>query len=343
MLNWLNHSAEDLKLIFEQTAHKKGISSPLIIEKDFWVCVLLNYLFSLQPRPRLIFKGGTSLSKAYNLIERFSEDIDVGVHWQDLGFSNDRDPKQAISKKTREALLNELSQEINRYVESTLLTQLESQLRSNLPLQDWQLTYEYDNGPVIWFAYPKTLQLSLYPDFTYLRSAVKIEIGARSAHEPAVSKRIIPYCSEEFPHLFEQYPMTVQVLSEARTFWEKVTIAHAEYHRPNHKQNPERLSRHYYDLYKMVQTGHHSTTHIAGALLKDVVRHKQEFYRCGWAKYEEAIPGSLRIVPHERLKQHLAKDYHEMREMIFGEVPRFEDIMSCLHDVELKINRDKGS
>ena len=63
MLNWLNHSAEDLKTIFEQTAHKKGIASPVIVEKDFWVCVLLNALFSLQPRPRLIFKGGTSLSK----------------------------------------------------------------------------------------------------------------------------------------------------------------------------------------------------------------------------------------------------------------------------------------
>ncbi len=338
MLNWLNHSREDLRLIFEQTAHKKGIASPAIIEKDFWVCVVLHTLFSLEPRPRLIFKGGTSLSKAYNLIERFSEDIDLGIHWQDLGFVEGRDPKVVESKNAREKLLKELADEINRYVKSSLLSKLELRLHMELPYQDWRLVYDFDNGPILQFVYPQVLQSSLYPKFTYLRPVVKIEIGARSAHEPFTEKLIIPYCTEAFPHLFDDAPILVQVLLERRTFWEKVTIAHAEYHRPEHKATPERLARHYYDIYKILQSPQCASVHSDLDLLNDVVRHKQEFYRCGWAQYEKACPGSLRIVPHNRLRKLLAKDYREMREMIFGPVPEFEDMMQHLKDTEREIN-----
>ena len=333
-------SGDERRRYFVQTAERMGLGLQ-IIEKDFWVCWALRELFALPDiGSMLIFKGGTSLSKAYRLIERFSEDVDVSMDRAGLGFGDEAsDPEAVISGKERRRRIDRLKEacrhKIDNELRPTMIKTIETALGD---AQDWSLTVDEDDPDrqTLLYSYPSSL-----PEATgaYIRPAVKIEMGARSDHWPSDQVRIAPYVTEQFPEAFETTDFIVKVLAAERTFWEKATLLHAEYHRPLDKEIPLRLSRHYYDTSRLILSGTGEKAAGRSGLLQRVVEHKKVFFPSGWAYYDEAIRGNLRLTPHPGRNQQLEEDYDKMREMFFSEQPAFAEVLRILEEWETHFNQ----
>ncbi|MGC9452862.1 MAG: nucleotidyl transferase AbiEii/AbiGii toxin family protein [Oceanipulchritudo sp.] len=326
----------DREPYIRETAARMNISE-VIIEKDFWVCWVLEKLFSLKDlRGHLIFKGGTSLSKCYGVIQRFSEDIDVSISREYLGFGGDNDPARQSSGKRKKAKVEELGAACTAWVSGALRDQLGG-LFAILNDQEWELTVDPDDKDLqtLQFAYPSAIVDSL----PYIRKAVKIELGARSDHWPADEKQIIPYIAQHFPQAITASSVPIHVLDIRRTFWEKVTLLHAEYHREPDMPMPPRLSRHLYDLWAIAHSTFLEDAIDDHTLLADVVAHKQVFFKSGRAHYECAKPGTLKICPPEKRHKELERDYAAMRQMIFSDPPTFKELMDTMGALEKRINK----
>ena len=308
-----------------------------IIEKDFWVCWSIHRLFDvLSFRPQLIFKGGTSLSKVFKVIDRFSEDVDLSLSRRDLGFADDRDPEQAgISKSEGKRRLDALVEECRRTVKEKLLPELRRDFATVLGSSGWSVELDDADPQTIIFAYP---QSDITGALKYVRPAIRLEMGARSDDWPAVDAEITPYAAESFPKMFTHATCRVRTLSAERTFWEKATLLHAECHRPTAKNSADRHSRHYYDLYCLSRHDLGRQALKRDDLLERVVKHKSFFFASAWANYESAKPGTLRLVPNAERLTALGKDYDDMQAMMFGESPKWADIVRALKQLEDRIN-----
>ena len=204
----------------------------------------------------------------------------------------------------------------------------------------WRLELDPNDPQTVLFTYPNAINPSGagVPAASYVAPIVRLEMGARSDPYPTGTHDIISYAAEEYPDQFEIPTCAVQVLEAQRTFWEKATILHAEYHRPESTWTMGRLSRHYYDLAQLA-TSEIAERAIADIeLLKRVATHKKVFFRSGWAKYDEARPGSLRLVPPQSKQISLRRNYNSMEQMFFGERPSFEHIIATLQELEDRIN-----
>jgi hypothetical protein len=290
----------------------------------------------------LIFKGGTSLSKVYGLIERFSEDIDVSLARVSLGFGGEADPEAGGSAKEQGRRLERLRQACQEKIVGNLKPAFEKDIATKFGQESgWSVTVDEadPDRQTLLYAYPSSWQ-----DRTagYVRAAVKIEMGARSDHWPSRQAEISSYVAQQFPSAFRAPAFTVKVLAAERTFWEKATLLHAEYHRPANKTMPLRLSRHYYDLSRLIQSGLGDKAAEDLELLRRVVEHKQVFFRSAWAHYDSAHPGGLRLSPvPERLKE-LESDYEKMQEMFFGDRPAFAQILQVIGEWENDFNQPTG-
>ncbi|MDD2773703.1 MAG: nucleotidyl transferase AbiEii/AbiGii toxin family protein [Elusimicrobiales bacterium] len=319
-----------------EVKHTPRIIAP-IIEKDFWACWTLHRLFDvMQFRPHLIFKGGTSLSKVYKAIERFSEDVDLSLSRRDLGFAEARDPEQSgISAKERRRRLEDLTVQCRNTIRDQMLPALRHDFTSVLGKSGWTVELDVADPQTVIFVYP---QSAAAPANRYIRPAIRLEMGARSDDWPSVDAEIMPYAAESFPDMFKLPICTVRTLDAERTFWEKATLLHAEYHRPSDKPSKERLSRHYYDLCCLARKGFAAKALGNSNLLKRVVQHKSLFFAQTWAGYDSAKPGTFRLVPPESRIRYLRKDYDAMKPMLFGETPSWDAIIQALQQLENQIN-----
>lgn len=326
--------------LFRESAARKGIAASIVLEKDFWVCWTLKHLIAPPAEgPSMIFKGGTSLSKVFRAIERFSEDIDLSLDRHDLGFVGGRDPQNAPSKKAASRLLEELQIECGRYLKETLVPVLKEVFSQAIDEPErWNIAVDENDPQTVNFSYPPSLARGDYDGFSYVRPVVRLEFGARSDHWPAGSHAIVPYAAEEFPAAFIEPSCQVLTLEAERTFWEKATILHAEYHRPEARYSAERRSRHYYDLAMLSRSPIRESALRQLDLLEAVRQHKMCFFWAAWAKYDEARPGSLRLVPQGPLEKILRADYAKMEEMIFHKAPAFDDVIDELSRLERSIN-----
>jgi hypothetical protein len=335
--------ARDRADLFGAVAAKRGLSTA-IIEKDFWVCWTLKRLFGLPTPPaELIFKGGTSLSKVFKAIERFSEDVDLSFNRAGLGFEGDKDPLNAASRKKKQEGVKELAGACREAIRERFLPQLREAIATALGTPEgevWQIDFDPDDPDqqTLAFRYPSNAGGAASGRIDYVRPVVRLEIGARSDHWPAEDATVAPYAAEDFPHLFKVATCRVRVLSAERTFWEKATILHMWYHAPAEKTFRDRQSRHYYDIVRLHENGVGDAAIAEIDLLAKVADHKSVFFASGWAKYEEARPGTLRLVPPPARVSELEKDYEKMREMIFGEPPGFDHILRTLKGIEDRIN-----
>ena len=309
------------------------------VEKDFWVCWTLRELFSLPGiGDHLTFKGGTSLSKAWKLIERFSEDIDIIVDKEVLGFGGDSAPDQAPSNKQRKARLEGLMEACRQWVQGTLQPALTSRISETLGETGWQLEVDPDipDGQCLLFHYPTAFPASAAG---YVRPVVKIELGARSDDWPAEEKPILPYVTEHFPAFDPAPAFHVRVLAAERTFWEKACLLHEETFRPPGKPRKFRMARHYYDLWCLLSAGIGEKALAQTALFERVAEHRELFFRFSWVDYTSHKPGSFRLVPPP---EHLAdwkSDYAAMLgPMFFGETPTFGEILDLAAGFEKTFN-----
>ena len=173
---------------------------------------------------------------------------------------------------------------------------------------------------------------------TYLRPEVRLEIGPLAAWLPHEQRSITCYAAQAFPQVFERREFSVRVIRAERTFWEKATILRHEAHRPEGNPQASRYSRHYYDLARMAQSPVKDSALADTGLLADVVAFKQRFYPRNWARYDLAVPGSLRLIPQGAVLAALEADYRAMAGMIFGRIPAFAGIVAQLHELENEIN-----
>jgi len=323
--------------IFVEVAARMGVE-PIIIEKDFWVCWTLKRVFGLSGfKAGLIFKGGTSLSKAYGAIHRFSEDIDLSIDRHDLGFVGRRDPaSEEISGQKRNQLLNDLTDASSALVQRGLRNEIIAAMQTALPDIGIDLTVSEDDGQTLLFNYPASLPP--VAGGAYLQDKVKLEFGARSDHLPAEPRTLTPYAATYFPDQLPDAVVSVKVLGAERTFWEKATILHMLYHRPKDKGFAKNMSRHYYDLAELAKLDVRKAALGNLDLLSDVALHKSRFYPAAWAKYSEASPPTLRLSPTPELERKLRADYRNMQEMIFGASPDFGEILTVIAKLETDIN-----
>lgn len=322
---------KDKRALFHNTAAKTGLTDA-IIEKDFWVCFMLDYLFHrCTLKDRIAFKGGTSLSKAYGLIERFSEDIDLILDWRILGYEKD-EPWADRSNTKQDAFNKTAASKTEAFLKNEFLPTLVSDLRNELG-EEVNCYIEEDDPQTVVFAYNRSFE-----DFSIL-PVIRLEIGVLAAWTPATKKLITPYVAEQYGRLFKQPSTEILTVLPKRTFWEKVTILHREAYRPQSSTVPARYSRHYYDLYCMANSFVKDEALNDTELLEKVVRFKEKFYRCSWAKYSEAKPGTMKLIPSEKSIKALRSDYEHMKNMIFGERPSFDEIIKTTESLENEINR----
>ena len=317
--------------LFRNTADKMGLNDA-IIEKDFWVCFTLDHLFHHSSWKKVLaFKGGTSLSKAFNLIQRFSEDIDLILDWRVLGFSLN-EPWEKRSNTKQDAF----NKAANARAEAFLAKEFCPSIKSGLSLvlgQEANVYIDKEEGQTVIFAYP-----TLFSGSAALR-AIRLEIGALAAWTPARMAEVTSFSAQQYPALFRQKSTAVLTVAPERTFWEKATILHHEAHRPLNLKMPMRYSRHYYDLFRLAETSVKESALANLDLLKRVVDFKTKFYPRSWANYSEAVPSTLRLLPPEFRVPTLAKDYESMKDMLFGAVPTFDTILTALGLLERRINQ----
>ena len=329
--------AAERAIFFRETAARSQFGSATIIEKDFWVCWVLQRIFSSQTLPGPLFKGGTSLSKVYKVIERFSEDVDIVLDRHALGFTGDQDPSNIAGTNKRNRKLDELAGKCSETVQATVRDELQSSFRSILRDADWKLSEDPADADrqSLLFAYPLGLEPNLYGLGAYIRPVVRLEFGCRGDVWPSEQRSIQPYIADVLPGLLEQPAAEVHVLRPERTFWEKATLLHAVFHSG---KMARRLSRHHYDLSRLYRHDYGQAALKDIGLLASVVEHKKIFFREAAARYDLARPGSLRVCPPDTHLAQLRSDYRDMREMFFGEAPPFDQVIADLKDLEDRLN-----
>lgn len=326
---WLKLTDANKRNIFAETAQQKAlpISS---IEKDWWVVHTLFALFSTEYADKLVFKGGTSLSKAWNLIERFSEDIDLALDREFLGFAGD------LTKKE----IHKLRYVSYDFVSTKFVTVLDLSFKEmgleNVIIKPQQVV-NHDQDPLILeIYYPKLTRQDMY-----LHPDILLEIGSRSLKEPYSERNVNTFVSEVFAEMpLVGTPIIVQAVNPERTFLEKVFLLHEEYQRPPEKMRIERLSRHLYDIEKLSQTPCFQAALADEELYDTIVAHRRKFSPLGGVDYTKHAPRHIRIIPPENLLSLWEADYEKMKSsMIYGKKISFNELMMRITEVQETFNK----
>lgn len=319
------------------------------IEKDFWVCWTLDALFNeLEPGgPRLLFKGGTSLSKGYGLIERFSEDIDITVFREDIGQPATVEELETLSGKKRNARLEAIKAACQTYIQGPMLERLSALQQQALQTAN----IKADRGRVEPDpADPDGQSLLLwYPSATaegneYIRRAIKIESGAKSALDPHAPVIVKPYVADDLPNL-DLAVGNVTTVDPNRTFWDKIVILHGLRRwwdrRGELKGGGQRVSRHYYDVFRLLasETGREASRDMEMA--QDCVRHARMFFNRPDLDLASAVPGSFALTPHDEMLADLRRDYEAMSGMVFGPIPTVDEVVDAIARLEQSLNQER--
>ncbi len=327
MNQWLTIPEQTRRNAYIQIAEKTGMNA-FAVEKDWWVVQTLRIVFEMDVAQHLVFKGGTSLSKAWNLIQRFSEDIDLAIDREFFGFKgglsrNQRSNlRKAASKFMEEVFFNELKQ---RFAEKEV-----SGLRFDLiPAKGSD-----DDPRTIDIYYPHVIAASAYQ-----QPKVQIEIGSRSLREPFTARSFTSLVDEEYAGRdFIQLPICVPYVNPERTFLEKLCLLHEEFHKPFENIRVDRLSRHLYDIYQLSKTAFADKALNDKALYESIVEHRYQFTKVGEVDYNSLNPKTIDFIPIPDVIEVWRADYQTMLELMIYETkpPSFDALIS-----ELVILRNK--
>lgn len=335
-LGFLELPDDERRLYIEQAAVRRSVS-PVMLEKDFWVCWLLGILFESPFAASLVFKGGTSLSKVFGVIDRFSEDIDLSLSPAFLNL-----PEAGTSRNQANKWMTRAEAACGIAVRDQIGPAMEvavvALLGKGEPSWFEFLTDPYTHSPVLLFHYPSSQPAG----FDYLKRSVKLEFGSLTDQQPVGRHQVRPWIADILSDAFPDWRCEVVALEVERSFWEKATILHTEYHRPADKPIPDRFSRHYADVAAMAKHPLAGTAIDQHDLRNRVVEWKSQFFGSSWANYSEAKPGSFRLVPPDERLPELRRDYQAMREMYLTEPVSFDDILMTLAEFERHINQAGG-
>jgi hypothetical protein len=342
----LSAGARDRRDLFVGAGNRLGTAEQNI-EKDFWVCWTLDALFNGLPAdgPRLLFKGGTSLSKGYGLIERFSEDIDITVFREDIDQPATVEELEALSRKKREARLDAIKAACQGYINGQLLDQMQELLRQALETAKippdsarFEADPEDTDGQSLLLWYPTVTA----DGNAYIRRAIKIESGAKSALDPHAPLVITPYIAEDVPAM-KLAVWNVTTVDPGRTFWDKVVILHGLRRwwerRGELKGGGQRVSRHYYDVYRLLQSDIGRKAADDRTMAADCVRHALMFFNRPDFDLASAVPGTFALTPHDQMLTDLRRDYDAMAGMIFGPIPQIDTVVAAIAELEQRLNQ----
>lgn len=327
-------SDRERNALFAETAARLG-TAVQNVEKDFWVCWTLDVLFNGMDAgsPRLLFKGGTSLSKAFGLILRFSEDIDITVFREDIGQAVDPVALDALSGKQRRIRLDAIREACKGYIKGPLAASL-AQHAATIGGNRMRLEQDPDDadGQTLLLWYPAAAA----PTNDYIRSAVKIEAGAKSALDPHTVASVIPYIAGDVD--LDLRVSNVVTVEAERTFWDKIIILHGLRQwfdrRGVLRHGGQRVSRHFYDVHQLLKNERSPAWLENRALAADCATHARLFFGSTDLGLDMATRGTFTLMPSERMREALRADYRAMTGMIFGDVPSLEDILASVEDVE---------
>ncbi|EKD74687.1 MAG: hypothetical protein ACD_44C00360G0002 [uncultured bacterium] len=301
-----------------------------ILEKDIWICWVLKKLFSLPAT--MSFKGGTSLSKVYGLIRRFSEDCDITFDYRN--FISEEALLAGLSKTALKKLSQSLKMVVKQYSYNVVLPYFQDRIKEEFKNENFKITLS-DDGEQLRIYYP-----SLFNETeSYLKDHVFIEFGGRNSAKPSETHIVKTTLSQVVDDI--DLPIAkVQVLSPLRTFWEKATLMHVACHRGNLSDSPDRFFRHWYDLAMLTQSWVGETAIHERKLLEDVVYHKSLFFNSSYACYDDCLNKNIKLIPSEEEIKKLEDDFSKMKESaMFYETPlSFHEIIDVLKKLEEKIN-----
>ncbi|MBN8820968.1 MULTISPECIES: nucleotidyl transferase AbiEii/AbiGii toxin family protein [unclassified Spirosoma] len=330
---WLQLPDATRLAIFTETARRMGLPA-VAIEKDWWVVHTLDLVFSMECAPALIFKGGTSLSKGWGLIQRFSEDIDLAIDRDYLGYPGDLD-RQTIKKLRKKSY---------QFMTETFLPELTTTFNEagfRGVTVGYQHTGHSDQDPVIIEIYYP----SLTEQETYVKPRVLVEVGCRSLREPTTARTFTTLVAEQFSDRpFADAPITIPVVNPERTFLEKIFLLHEEFQKPADKIRVDRLSRHLYDIEKLSQSAFADIALNDTDLYQTIVDHRKRFTSIAGIDYSNHSPDKLAFVPPDHLLAEWQVDYRQMQEnMIYGETLSFAALIEKLSILQNRINSISGS
>lgn len=328
MNKWFTVPESTKRNAYTQIAEKTGMAA-FAVEKDWWVVQTLSIIFEMKVSEHLVFKGGTSLSKAWNLIDRFSEDVDLAIDRQFLGFEGELSKKQITA----------LRKTANSYISETFFTELQEEFaKKGFKDIEWEIikTTDSDQDPVIInLYYPNSIEIS-----EYIQPRVQIEIGCRSLREPFSKQNIASLVDIHYPDTdFWQQASTIPTVNPERTFLEKIFLLHEEFSKPVEKIRVERLSRHLYDVYQLSKTKFSEIALNDKELYQTIVKHRFKFTKVADIDYSLHQPKTINPIPSLEIIDAWRSDYKIMQQqMIYGDSPSFEEIIATLLELKDKIN-----
>ena len=330
MKNVARLSNEERRELFLATAIKMGMR-PEVIEKDFWVCFMLDHLFhECKYKDAFVFKGGTSLSKSYHVIERFSEDIDLILDWRRI-ITDSSDPWDHRSKTKQDSYNKQINKDAVLFYRNSLVPELNKELSAKLEDHEW-ITVDEGDEMVLDFIYPQIFETD------YIIPHVRLEIGPLAEWMPSHITSISSFAAEQYGRLFEQKQTDILTIDAERTFWEKITILHKISNFPEGKTLPHRYARHLYDVYCLGNSAIKKSAFDRKELLERDVAFKQKFYYTKSAHYETATLKEIRLIPGQEIIPALRNDYAAMANMFYGHAPEFDDIINYLKQLEEEIH-----
>jgi predicted nucleotidyltransferase component of viral defense system len=335
MITFIHLTSDEKNLYFRQAAEKMETPLPAaVIEKDFWVCWTLNLLNEIPDlKENITFKGGTSLSKAWGLIDRFSEDIDIAINRKVFGQQPPHGAEDAISNTQRKTRLVELEDKSASFIMDVLLPILQEKIEGHLKPSEFTLkSIQKGNQINIEFKYPGTLKNELGG----LLPVVLIELVPRADEIPNEERKITPIIYEVFEDLLGNGSFNISTLAPERTFLEKLLFIHETLEGFN--KGSERKSRHYYDLLKLYKAGVFERIKNNRELLQMVVKHRQTFFRYNSLDYSEILSNGVRVVPSKESLTDWHGDYTRTTVMIYKDIPSFEELMSFAKQLENEFN-----
>lgn len=330
---WFQLPDETKIRLFAETSRQIGLPSSSAAEKDWWVVQTLAVIFSTECANALIFKGGTSLSKGWNLIQRFSEDIDLALDREFLGFTGELS-KQDIKKLRRKSY---------QYITEVFTEELKARF-AELGFKEIRVKYRevenHDQDPLIIEIYYNKLTEA----DTYLKPGVLVEVGSRSLKEPFTQKTFGTFVSQVYSdNLFTDKPITIPLVNPERTFLEKIFLLHEEIQKEPKKIRVERLSRHLYDIEKLSQTEHAETALKNFELYDAIVKHRSKFTAISGIDYDYHKHKNIKFIPPDNMLTLWKKDYDEMKaSMIYGQPLLFDELINRLTKLQKRINTTRA-
>ncbi len=328
---YIDLSQEERIDICNRVQEETGLS-PQIVEKDWWVTTILRALFSLPYADALSFKGGTSLSKCFSIINRFSEDADVAINREYLGFAGDLSKNQ-ISDKLRRATCSFVREKLQFDLKDKLIDYGVNPSKFDVNVNITPITTT--DPEIVEITYD-----SIFQELPYIKNKVIIELSGRSMLEPTKQVQVNSLIDSVYPNApFVEKTFCVETVLVERTFLEKICLLHEEFYKPRENMRSDRMSRHLYDVIRIVDSGYADTALNDNELFVAIIEHRRKFIGLKGFDYDSLSPKTINIIPPEEVLEKWKDDYKKMQDsMIYGDSLSFEELLDQLRILNRRIN-----